>query len=81
VRGPVRSLARGAAVQRDLTSRTLLGPLVAFVIGARLARRVVASSGALLIRLRFFVVDRDFFRDFFLGSERGNKTRKEKKKA
>ena len=46
--GPVRCLARGAAVQRDLTSRTLLGPLVALVIGTRLARRVVAFSGALL---------------------------------
>ena len=55
MRGPVRSLARGAAVQSDLASRALLGPLVAFVIGARLARRVVASSGALLKCLRFFV--------------------------
>ena len=48
MRGPVRSLARGAAVQRDLASRALLGPLVAFGIGTRLARRVVASSGTLL---------------------------------
>ena len=51
VRGPVRSLARGAAVQRDLASRALLGPLVAFVIGTRLARRVVESSGFFLRHL------------------------------
>ena len=53
---PVRSLARGAAVQRDLASRAFLGLLVAFVIRTtRLARRVVASSGALLKSLRFFL--------------------------
>jgi len=66
VHGPVRRLARRAAVQRNLTSRTLLGPLVAFAIGARLARWVVASSGALLKCLRFFVE----FGIFFLGRER-----------
>jgi hypothetical protein len=65
VRRPVRSLARGAAVQRDITSRTLLGPLVAFAIETRLARRVVASSGLLLIFLRSF----DEFGAGFLGSE------------
>ena len=68
MRGPVRSLARGAAVQSDLASRALLGPLVAFVIGARLARRVVASSGALLKCLRAFVA----VGIMFLGSEHGN---------
>ena len=64
MRGPVRSLARGAAVQRDLASRALFGPLVAFVIGTRLARRVVASSGALLKCLGSF----DLVSSFFLGS-------------
>ena len=56
--GPVRSLARGTAVQRGLASRALLGPLdafAAFIIVARLARRVVASSGPLLIFLCFSV--------------------------
>ena len=62
---PVCSLARGAAVQRDLASRALLGPLVAFIIGARLARRVVASSGALLICLGYFAE----FSNLFLGRE------------
>jgi hypothetical protein len=57
VRGPVRSLARGAAVQCGLASRALLGPFAAFVIRARLARRVVASSGALLEGLGVFVED------------------------
>jgi len=56
VHGPVRCLARGAAIQRDLASRALLGPLAAFVIGTRLTRRVVASSGALLKCLRLFVL-------------------------
>ena len=64
MRGPVRSLARGTAVQRDLASRALLGPLVAFGIGTRLARRVVASSGTLLICLGFFVE----VSNLFLGS-------------
>jgi hypothetical protein len=68
VRRPVRSLARGAAVQRRLTSRTLLGPLVAFAIGTRLARWVVASSGILLSGLRSFAV----VGDPFLGSEHGD---------
>ena len=68
MRGPVRSLARGAAVQRGLASRTLLGPLVAFIIGTRLARRVVASSGALLKCLRFFVA----VGTLFLGREHGD---------
>ena len=62
----MRRLARGAAVQRDLASRALLGPLVAFVIGAtRLARRVVASSGTLLKCLGLF----DVVSSLFLGKE------------
>ena len=61
VHGPVRCLARGAAVHRDLASRALLGPLVAFVIGNRLARRVITSSGALLICLGLLVEDSNFF--------------------
>jgi hypothetical protein len=69
VRGPVRSLARGAAVQRGLASRALLGPLVAFIIGPRLARRVVASSGAFLKCLRFFVESSNAF----LGSDKDKK--------
>ena len=68
VRGPVRSLARGAAVQRDLASRALLGPLFAFVIGTRLARRVVAFSGALLKCLGLF----DLVSNRFLGRKFGD---------
>ena len=66
MRGTVRSLTRGAAVQRDLASRTLLGLLVALVIGTRLARRVVAFSGALLKCLGLFAE----FSNLFLRRER-----------
>ena len=68
------SLARGAAVQRDLASRALLGPLGAFVIGTRLARRVVAFSGALLKCLGLFAVFGHIFLDI---SEHGD-TRRER---
>ena len=71
VRGPVRSLTRGAAVQRDLASRALLGPLVAFGIGTRLARRVVASSGAFLSSFGYFVI----ISNSFLGSNEFGDTR------
>ena len=63
---PVRCLARGAAVQRDLASRALLWPLAAFVIGTRLARRVVAFSGFLLSCLNNFF----YASKAYLGGER-----------
>ena len=66
MRGPVRCLTRGAAVQRDLASRALLGLLVAFIIGTRLARRVVASSGILPKCLGLF----DVVINYFLSRER-----------